>query len=192
MSEMEVTEKTVDLTSSDLDEVIDEVLALQSTLVVKPNATRLESGFLVSPFARHELERMVKTANGKLICLQMRDRLAAFALLTDISEFTLFFGAGTHGTFNAEPAINYAKLHYLYQIAVDPQFMRRGLGGVLIKRAKALAPYGLIADILIEPLHNASSIAFFERNGFAERGVLHLDAYRDFGKLKSKVFEWRP
>lgn len=183
--------ETVDGTSDQLETAIDAVLTMQKLFIAKPSDVDRRNGFLISVFDRNELKALL-CSGGKLLLLKSSEKLVGYALLTKVSEFTDLFGPGTHGHFSAAASIDYSNLTYLYQIAVDPQLAGQGLGRRLVDQSKQLAPTGLITDVLIEPLNNARSASLFELNGFIEKGTLVLEAYRDFGQLKSKVYEWLP
>lgn len=188
---IEWTEQSVVSGNPDLGGIVSDVLRLQRQLLFKPTDPEKKHGFLISAFSQTELAGLLED-NGELLLLRAKQRLIGYALLTPIHEFTSLFKPGARGTFEPTLPLNYLPLRYFYQIAVDPEFMGQGVGNRLMATCKKKSPGGLLADILVEPVGNGSSIAFFERCGFAPCGMLSLASYRDFGELKSKVFLWTP
>ena len=99
-------------------------------------------------------------------------------------------GSQSKSSLTAPQPIRFSDFEYLYQIGVSKNQTRSGIGSKLLEKAKTSTDKNLLTDVLIDPVSNDASLSFFQSNGFKEAGLLELDKYRSFGKLKSKVLTW--
>jgi hypothetical protein len=81
---------------------------------------------------------------------------------------------------------------YIDQIGISQNFIRKGIGTVLVKRAKELSPHGLLTDILIAPQLNQASLSFFSAQGFQEIGVMDIEGREGRPSLRTSVRIWLP
>jgi ribosomal protein S18 acetylase RimI-like enzyme len=171
--------------------LIAKVLTLQQKLIVNRDSILPVTGFLVSAFAPGELTQIL-TGGGRLQVAWAGQRPVGFSLTTGSELFTHLYRPRELGTLELFTDFIIRAERYLYQMAVDPDWIRRGVGSQLLEIEKKEAPEGLFCDVLEAPLRNSASVQFFVNRGFVPVGKLSLPRYRDFGELKSLVLAFPP
>jgi len=167
------------------------VTSLQQRLLVDRHGKDDGQGFLVSAFSEPEFQELMRTHDGEILSAFVDSTFVGYVLTTAFTEFSsLYSGPNPIGLLTLLPGKSLATPRFLYQIAIAPEWMGKGVGKKLLDEVKTTSGGELLADVLVEPLHNKTSIEFFRRNGFQTVGELTLHNYRDFGALKSQVMLW--
>lgn len=180
--------------ANSISTILLEVLHLQRSLIATRDSASRENGFLISAFSFEELQGLLGS-DGKLFVARIDGELVGYLLITSISEFSSLIGDGSDhasgGRLLGAPEFCFSEYKYLYQVAVSERTKGLGIGKRLLTEAKRNSSASLLTDVLIEPVPNDASLAFFWKNGFQNAGVLELGAYRTFGNLKSQVLVWK-
>lgn len=164
-------------------------------------ASKNSNGFLVGTLDHNTITVFLKN-HGTLYVAYLENNLIAYALLTPIEEFFSYFSPNHKKDADKDEELaTFTPSHlrtnilqeiktdlFFYQIAVAQNFARTGAASALMKRIFADFPnQALVADILVEPALNQSSLSFFEKHGFKQIGTLDYPNYKSFGDLKTKV-----
>lgn len=168
------------------EEIIEGILAIQKTLVLPLDSEeRPVNGFLMIQMTPDYLRQF----KGKFLIAYCDGEMAGYLLLGEMEEFIDWAkGRRFDSAWNLEALRN---IHYIDQIAVLTPFARQGVGKALVDAAKAISTDGLLTDILLEPITNQASIAFFTRQGFAPMGVMHIDPSARFAAHKIYLMLWQ-
>jgi ribosomal protein S18 acetylase RimI-like enzyme len=191
MNAVDISIAPFDAGRDDREVVLATVLALQQQLLWSA-AQRPANGFLISAFSLAELAALVDAPSTTLYLASRQALLLGYCLVTARREWDALCSAAGGGVFQGPGDVPSGNWHYLYQIATRADCARRGIAGRLLDVAQREHPEGLLADVLVQPLRNEASLAFFASKGFHAIGELRLDDYRDFGALVSTVLWWRP
>lgn len=182
--------RSYDQSSRGLDQVVDRLLRIQESVVIARNHTPPANGFLISNLSARELHELLCAAGTSLYVASTADEVEGFCLVTDIQEFLALGRGGSTGAFHFPAPVSFRQADYLFQIGVSTAKSRAGTGTALVREAQKRHTTGLITDILVDPIENSASLAFFAKQGFEKVGELRIGQYRDFGQLISAVLLW--
>lgn len=169
---------------------LDEVMALQrSLLAVEPTRAAGAAGFLIGQWTRDDLTSVLREG-GVLSVVSDPSGVVAFALATACD--------GPHGLIDGryapaatlERPVDFGGLRYVAQVGVKASARRRGFAGMLVRDICASSPEGVVADVVVEPVSNEASLAFFRGLGFCRVGRLSVARYPGFGPHTSEVLLW--
>lgn len=193
----------VDAAHKQIDEIIEEILKIQQSLLVnrldpkKVAPELIEGGFLVTQMTHSDLKDLLR--DGKILGIcdgsGSGDVLAGYLILTPLSSLTqyterydlsLAISRSDWDCFMAS-----SDRYYVEQIAVAKSYAKQGIGTALLQASQKLSPQGLMAAILFEPYNNRASYALFTQKGhFDAVGSLDLKDYPGFRDLKSSMMMW--
>ena len=165
--------------------VIQEVLALQSSLIVDSQSmTELpiafkENGFLTRRKDRDMIMEMLQNG-AKIVTTRCKDQLVGYLILCEFNSF--------HWLRNAERVdIDFQSnidelesyffdnhIQVIDQIAISHSFTKQGIGRKMVGIAKQLSPHGLSACILNKPFTNEASLSFFFKQDFIHIATAHV------------------
>ena len=189
----------IDKTSEKKDQIIDDVLQLQQSLIVDPflKEELPETGFLLIKMQASYIQQLLEEKNGRIIASYNQNELMGYIILTEVSEFMELYQDPKIGSFECEVPLDSLETYfknqavgYIEQIAVKKEYAKKGIGNILVTICKNLAPDGLIADIFIDPIVNFASLAFFAKMGFYEIGTLSQKPKNNFFAHHTRVFCW--
>ena len=147
------------------EELLSSILHLQRLWLAGPGSSELHSGFLISAFDPRELRHIV-SRSGRIFYAQATGQgLAGYVLMTSLSEFTDLYARPSEGVFNGTLPLDAT---YLYQIAVDRNMTREGVGSGLLKSVLDSTDVPIVTDVLESPMCNEASIRFFRKHGFKD------------------------
>jgi ribosomal protein S18 acetylase RimI-like enzyme len=146
-----------------------------------------ESGFLITAMSPDELAELLGSGS-RMAVAQRGEELLGYALMCPSNYLRALAPSFTPSS--GEP-LALSRFDYLLQIAVQPESRRRGIALELMSVIRPLATRGLVADVLLEPIENAASLAFFGQAGFERIGSFQFDAYPGIGPHRSAVFLWQ-
>jgi dimethylargininase len=193
----------IDKNSPSRDDYIVDILSLQKSLIVSPEAIperALQRGFLLVPMTAAYISSLLERKEGQIVSLYLDQTLLGYIILTIASEFEELYQEPLTGSFETDKDL--AEIHswlsnplvgYIEQIGVHSDYTRLGLGSMLIACSKALKPHGLISDVFIDPIKNSASLSFFSSQGFTCPGILYQypGANANFPRdHKTQVFFW--
>lgn len=191
----------VDRHSALKNEVIDDFLALQESLVIPLQTPVLEesakNGHLLIQLTGAYINQLLEEKNGLIICAYLEQTLVGYIVITDISGFKELYEESTGFV---EPVVDLSVMEkillqtdigYIEQIGVKPGYSRRGIGARMIQISKKLKSNGLIADIFLEPVKNEASLQFFFRQGFEKSGILYQYPRHNFPYThRTQIVAW--
>ncbi|MBS0584768.1 MAG: GNAT family N-acetyltransferase [Verrucomicrobia bacterium] len=195
----------IDKNSPSRDDYIVDILSLQKSLIVSPEAIPeafLQRGFLLVPMTAAYVSSLLERKEAQIVSLYLDQTLLGYIILTIASEFEELYQEPLTGSFETEKDLG--EIHnwlsdplvgYIEQIGVHSAYTRLGLGSMLIACSKALKPHGLISDVFIDPIKNSPSLSFFSSQGFTCPGILYQypGANANFPRNhKTQVFFWHP
>jgi GNAT superfamily N-acetyltransferase len=203
---------SVDASHPRIGEIIEEILALQKTLLINKlpieeiKKEDIEKGFLVGESTFDSVLKSLKGHNGELILVCSTDDsgadiLAGYAVLTEMSDFRAAIPSEEFGVFSPtiateawESILESRTMHYIHQIAVHSEMRTKGIGSVLLEACKARSPHGVAADILFwpEPFNNMASYMLFLKRGFTDIGTLFIKVFPAFKQCKTHFVVWTP
>jgi ribosomal protein S18 acetylase RimI-like enzyme len=178
--------------TQEIQEVLPEILQIQSSWIISRETVAPKNGFLISSFSPEELSSLIQK-DGMLVCAFRESEILGYCLTTPILEFTSLYEDSSEGDFHpsASQSISDSTHRYLYQIATTPSQIGLGVGQGLIEITQvASRGFALLTDVLTAPIENTASRRFFRKNGFKPIGELTLKSYRNFGELKSEVLQY--
>ncbi len=160
------------------DQIIQEVLVLQNSLIVDNSTTTElplqfeENGFLTIRM-KPEGVLQVLLEGGKIITARCQDQLVGYLILSELGNYFSWLSRAHQVEIDLKLSVMELEQYYidtqikiLEQIAVATAYAKQGIGKQLVNMAKQLAPHGLSTDILYRPFTNHASFAFFSKQGF--------------------------
>lgn len=187
--------KIIEKNSPDRDLVITEMLGLQRSLIVDPCIKHPPAhGFLLIKMNSDYVRHLLNWQHGRLIAAYASGELVGYLLLVDTTGFTHLYENLSIGVFESFLSEDFCldTLGYIEQIAIKSRYTKKGLGTLLVNKAKQLYPDGLITDVFIHPIKNLASLSFFAKNGFNHAGYLHQEKTKNIVAHKTQVFMWAP
>ena len=196
--------ETIDKDSPLLERTIKEILDIQYSLIIDPFDQPLpenfeNDGFILVKMTPDYVRSLITESNASIIAAYEGINMVGYILLTEIDEFYDLYSYPDIGMLelpfpkkNLESFLNEKKVMYIEQISIKPGFSKRGIGTLLVNECKRQSPYGLVADVFIEPITNRPSLAFFSQKGFQKIGILHQEPRNGFFRHKTQVFFWSP
>lgn len=184
------------------NEVINELLALQQSLVIPVQIPipehNVQNGYLLIQMTPEYVNNLLEQKHGTIVAAYQEQSLVGYILLIDISEFKELYEDPAIGHIETtidrvtlESLLSQPHIGYIEQIGVKSNCSRKGIGTKLIDASKKLKPNGLVADIFLEPLKNEASLQFFKSQGFEKTGILHQHPRKDFPyEHQTQVFFW--
>lgn len=180
------TMQITDINSPHKQEIIQQVLELQSTLIVSNQDTEVlpdicrTNGFLTLRWTEDEFAKALQ-AHGQILTMHHQDRLVGYLILSDSTGYFAWLDQVDRVELTSGQTIDELKSLYekhsvtiLRQIAVARDYAKQGIGRRLVDKAKEICPSGLSTDILFKPFSNHASIAFFAKQGFEHFGTIYL------------------
>lgn len=176
----------IDAKSENVEGIIQEILALQSTLLVDNQATSelpslfAENGFLTM---RMNTDHMIQNLldGGKIITARCKDQLVGYLIISELGNYFPWLREANKVEIDFQSCINELEQYYLdnkikilNQIAVATPYAKQGIGRELVQIAKELAPHGLSTDILYKPFTNQASFVFFSKQNFIHIGTVYV------------------
>lgn len=172
--------------------LLEQILQIHDSVVISRSDVPPANGFLISRLTSCELDELLRADATDVYIASTAEHMEGFCLVTHVHDLLDLCKDPAAGELHYTQPTSIAEADYLFQIAVMEQNSRAGIGSALVNVVKADHPNGLVADVLVEPVKNNASLAFFAKHGFETIGELHLARYRDFGKLVSNVLLWQP
>lgn len=181
--------------SADKLEVIEALLDIQKSWQVNIRAQepeeKLQDGFLFVKMTTEELLHLIDEKGVEILWIEDDHGLAAYLILTDISEFFDLYKNSEIRTFRFDgDELELVNLRYIEQIAVRRDACKQGFASHLLDEAKRVSPNGLIAAVLSEPFRNKASSSLFLKNGFHTIGFLDCIEGPVWPKYQTTVFRF--
>lgn len=191
----------VDKENPSVNQVIDELLKIQSSLIIDPlkpiPQQNQEDGFILISMKLSYVKSLLEDKDGIIVAAQEDQTIVGYIILTNISEFMELYEDPVYGFM--ESNIDIKQLHdellqkdfgYIEQIAVKPGYSKKGIGKDLIQACQELKN-GLVADVFIEPVSNLASLNFFQKIGFNHLGILYQYPRANFPYThRTQIFIW--
>lgn len=165
--------------------VIEEVLALQSSLIVdNQSTTKLPAAFKQNGFLtlRKDREMIMEMllSGAKIVTGRCREQLVGYLILCDFEDFH-WLRKAERVDFGFQSSIEELE-NYFYdnhiqmidQIAISHAFAKQGIGRKMVEIAKQLSPHGLSTCILNKPFTNEASLSFFFKQDFVRIATAHV------------------
>lgn len=175
----------IDIHDETKSQVIQEVVALQSSLIVNNQSTTelpiafKENGFLTIRMDQNMIMEMLLN-DAKIVTTRCQGLLVGYLILCKFTDFQ-WLRNGERLDLNFQSSLDELERYFfdnhiqeIEQIAVAHSFAKQGIGRQMVEIAKQLSPHGLSTYILYKPFTNEASLAFFSKQNFAHIATAHV------------------
>jgi len=197
-------------TNQHFSEIIEQVLFLQKSLLINKKPIQevtdfdVRDGFLVEEMDSVHLKEALMQDRGSIIVAyadqqkRSTNQLVGYAILR-LTKY--FFQNNKSGHLEYTFSISehewkniVSNSIYIYELAVHPQYRRKGIGKLILNACQKQYKNWLYADVIYwpKPFVNELSYQLFLKNDFLDIGELYVKKSPKFRPFKSKLMAWSP
>ena len=153
-----------------------------------PVMNSLESGFIITVWSSQELNEIIERGGELFFLLDQYQKPVGYLLVSSVDEFLSQLQGNYHNLDTTQILQKKETWKYIYQIAVHKNFVRNGIGSLLLSYLKKIyAGTFFISDYMFEPYLNEASKTLFIKMNFRTAAELHLKSYRGFEPTKWQI-----